>query len=59
MEKLLLFLNGIKKELSRVRWPNKKYMFKYSIAVLTLSLFFSLYFYTIDFIIAFIKVTVK
>ena len=40
MKKVMLFLNGVKKELSRVRWPDKKYMFKYSIAVISLSLFF-------------------
>lgn len=59
MKKILLFINGVKKELKRVRWPNRKYMFKYSVAVLSLGLLFSLFFYTINLLIAFIKVVFK
>lgn len=59
MNKLLIFLNGVKKELSRVKWPTKKYMFKYSVAVLTLSFFFAIYFYAINFIVAIMKVLLR
>lgn len=59
MKKILFFINGVKKELKRVRWPDKKYMFKYSVAVLSLGVLFSLYFYAINLIIAFIKVVCR
>lgn len=36
MEKVKKFFAGVKKEMSRVRWPQKKEMIKYSVAVLSL-----------------------
>jgi preprotein translocase SecE subunit len=59
MKKLLKFINGVKKELSRVRWPNRKYMIKYSSAVLLLSVFFASFFYLIDFLAALLKTLLR
>ncbi len=59
MKTILLFINGVKKELKRVRWPDRKYMFKYSIAVLSLGSLFALFFYVINLMIAFIKVVFR
>ncbi len=52
MKKIVKFFKGIKKEISRVRWPNKKEMIKYSIATIIFILFFALFFYGFDAIVA-------
>lgn len=52
MKKIIKFFKGVKKEISRVRWPNKKEMIKYSIATILFILFFSLFFYLFDTIVA-------
>lgn len=59
MKKIQNFIKGVKKEISRVKWPNRKYMIKYSIAVLSLCVFFSLFFYLIDFVAAIIKTILR
>ena len=52
MKKIIKFFKGIKKEISRVRWPNKKEMVKYSVATILFILFFALFFYLFDTIVA-------
>lgn len=52
MEKIKKFFAGVKKEMERVRWPQKKDMVKYSVAVLACIIFFSAFFVASDFIIA-------
>ena len=58
MKALARFFVGVKKEMKKVRGLNKKEMIKYSVAVLSIMLFFGLYFYASDFIIGFVKVLV-
>ena len=55
MKKLKKFFSEVKKELSKVKWPNKKDMFKYSIATICFVIFFAGFFYLIDLAVAFIK----
>jgi len=45
----------IKKEMSKVHFPSKKDMIKYSIATITFVIFFGIYFYVIELIMALIK----
>ena len=52
MEKLKKFFAGVKKEMSRVRWPQKKEMIKYSVAVLACIIVFAIFFVASDLIIA-------
>ncbi len=52
MKKIKRFLAAVKKEMSRVRWPKKKDMVKYSIAVLVCIIVFAAFFVASDFIIA-------
>lgn len=52
MKKIVKFFKGVKKEISRVRWPNKKEMIKYSTATIIFILFFALFFYLFDTIVA-------
>lgn len=53
-----MFLTGVKKEMSKVRWPLKKEMIKYSIATLSFIIFFGLFFTLGDLIIAGFKMLV-
>ena len=52
-------LSNVRKEMKKVKWPNKKDMIKYSIATLTIILFFGLFFTASDLIIAGIKEIMK
>ena len=45
----------IKKEMEKVHFPSKKDMVKYSIATIVFVLFFAIYFYAIELVMAFIK----
>ena len=49
------FLSGVKKEMHKVRWPNKKEMAVYSAATLFCVIVFSLFFTGLDFLISAIK----
>ena len=49
------FLKSVKSEVSKVKWPSKKDMVKYSAATLSFILFFSLFFYVIDLLFALLK----
>lgn len=55
MENIKAFFYGVKKEVERVRWPNRKNMIKYSTAVLIFSLFFSMFFYIINVAVVVVK----
>lgn len=45
----------IKKEMQKVHFPSRKDMVKYSIATIVFVIFFALYFYAIELVMAFIK----
>ena len=49
------FLKNIKKELEKVKWPDKKFMAKYTIATMAFVIFFALFFYGITALMAFIR----
>ena len=55
MKNIKKFFSEVKKELSKVKWPTKKDMVKYSIATISFVIFFAAFFYLIDFSVAFIK----
>ena len=50
--KISNFLNGVKTEFKRVKWPSRKEMVKYSIATIIFIICCSLFFYLIDVILA-------
>lgn len=54
MKKIRTFIIGVKKEMGKVRWPNKKELVKYSIATLSCILFFGLFFAATDVMFAFL-----
>lgn len=49
------FLRNVRSELKKVKWPEKKYMVKYTIATMFVVVFFSLYFYGINIVVALLK----
>lgn len=53
------FLKEVKSEMKKVRFPNKKEMITYSVATISLIIFFALYFGLLDLIIAGIKTLIN
>lgn len=49
------FLKNVINELKKVKWPDKKYMVKYSVATLAVVVFFGLYFTAINVVVALVK----
>ena len=52
---VLTFFKEVRSEVSKVKWPSKKDMVKYSTATIIFVIFFALFFYLIDLIIALLK----
>lgn len=59
MKKIARFLVGVKGELKKVRWLNKREMIQYSVATIAFILVFSVFFGGLDLILAGIKMVVK
>lgn len=53
------FLKDVKSEMKKVRFPSKKEMITYSVATISLVIFFALYFGLLDLIIAGIKTLIN
>lgn len=53
------FFKDVKSEMKKVRFPNKKEMITYSVATISLVIFFALYFGLLDLIIAGIKTLIN
>lgn len=49
------FFKEVKAEFFKIKWPTKKDMFKYSIATIVFVIFFALFFYLIDLVMALLK----
>ena len=52
MKKIARFFASVKKEMKKVRWPKRKEMIKFSIATISVILFFMLLFTGMDGIIS-------
>ena len=48
-------LSGVRSEMAKVKWPSKKDMVKYSIATIVFVIFFAIFFYCIDLLLALLK----
>lgn len=53
--KILGYFKGVRKEISRIRWTKGKELVKYSIAAVSIILFFCVYFYVIDILVALLR----
>ena len=49
------FFQGVKKETSKIKWPTKKEMIKYSVATVSFIIFFALFFYAIQVLLVLLK----
>lgn len=49
------WFKSVFKEISKVKWPSKKEMLKYSIATIVFVVFFALFFYAIELLMALLK----
>ena len=49
------YIESVKSELKKVKWPDKKHMIKYTISTLCFIILFALFFFGIESIFAFIK----
>lgn len=58
MKKIAKFFVGVKAEIKKVRWPNKKEMLKYSIATISIMIMFGLFYTIIDLASAGIKMLI-
>ena len=54
MKKIIKYFKGVKKEFARIVWPTKKHLIKYYIATICFIIFFSLFFYLFDTVVALI-----
>lgn len=55
MKKIKNFFGETRKEMKKVKWPDSKSMSKYTIITVVFIVFFATFFFTLDFIIAYIK----
>lgn len=58
MKKIKKFFSEVKKELFKVKWPNKKDMVKYSIATIIFVIFFACFFGAINLLMTLLKTLV-
>ena len=55
MKKIIDYFKGVKKEISRIKWTSKKDLLKYSIASILFVVFFGVFFYVIDLVVAVLR----
>lgn len=55
MKKVVDYFKGVKKEISRIKWTNRKDLIKYSISTVVFVLFFGVFFYVIDLLVAVLR----
>lgn len=52
---MIEYFKGVKKEISRIRWTSKKELFKYSVSTVAFMIFFGVFFYAIDLLVALLR----
>lgn len=52
---MIEYFRGVKKEISRIRWTSKKELVKYSLSTIVFMLFFGVFFYVIDLLVALLR----
>jgi len=53
--RIIGYFKGVRKEISRIRWTKLKELGKYSVAAVSIILFFCVYFYVIDILVALLR----
>lgn len=49
------YFKGVKKEISRIKWTNRKDLLKYSVASILFVVFFGVFFLGIDLLVAWLR----
>ena len=52
---MIEYFKGVKKEFSRIKWASRKELVKYSLSTILFMLFFGVFFYAIDLLVAFLR----
>ena len=52
---MIEYFKGVKKEISRIKWTNKKDLVKYSVSTVAFMVFFGVFFYLIDLLVAVLR----
>ena len=55
MKKIIDYFKGVKKEISRIKWTSRKDLLKYSVSTALFVLFFGVFFYVIDILVALLR----
>ena len=55
MSKIGDYFSGVKKEVSRIKWTSKKDLLKFSISTISFMIFFGVFFYVIDLLVALLR----
>ena len=55
MGKIVDYFRGVKKEAARIKWTSKKDLLKYSVSTISFMIFFGLFFYLIDMLVALLR----
>ena len=55
MKKIIDYFKGVKKEISRIKWTSRKDLLKYSISTIVFMLFFGVFFYAVDILVALLR----
>lgn len=55
MKKIIDYFKGVKKEISRIKWTSKKDLLKYSVSSIAFVIFFGVFFYVIDILVALLR----
>ena len=53
--KMVEYFKGVKKEVSRIKWTSKKDLVKYSVSTIIFMIFFGVFFYAIDLLVALLR----
>ena len=52
---MIEYFKGVKKEISRIRWTSKKELVKYSVSTVAFMIFFGVFLYAIDLLVALLR----
>lgn len=52
---MIEYFKGVKKEISRIKWTSKKDLVKYSVSTVAFMVFFGVFFYLIDLLVAVLR----
>lgn len=55
MGKFVDYFRGVKKEVARIKWTSKKDLLKYSLSTISFMIFFGVFFYLIDMLVALLR----